>query len=303
MLRFGVFELDRSSGELKKSGVVVKLQLQPAKVLALLASEPGRLFTRQEIQERLWPPDTHVDFEQGLNYCIKEIRAALGDRADKPAYVETLARRGYRFVAPVETAQAAEPSPVTEATTDNPPAPAFRVGWVRVAAAALVLVGMAVGGIVLARSTRSDGIVVAVLPYDNLTGDPDYDLFAHGLTEETQLQLRRLQPGPLAVIARTTTRGYAQRPHPIAELADDLGVDYVVEGTVRRCFKRSHLRVTARLVRTSDRHEVWSDRLEQPLDDVVEMQRALARGLATGAAAALAREEPSLLRIADAPRP
>ena len=102
-LRFGLFELDVESGELRKAGALVKLRQQPGKVLAFLAGRPGRVVTREELQTQVWGGDTYVDFDQGLNYCIKEIRAALSDSAETPLYVETLPRRGYRFIAPVET--------------------------------------------------------------------------------------------------------------------------------------------------------------------------------------------------------
>lgn len=300
VLRFGLFELEPSSGELKRSGVPVKLQLQPGKVLALLASEPGRLFTREEIQARVWGTDTQVDFEQGLNYCIKEIRAALGDRADNPAYVETLARRGYRFIAPVDKGgPAPEPSLTPTGTAPAPPRGANRVRsrwpWVAVV---LALVGLVLGGATVRRSARSGRLVVAVLPFENSTGDSEYELFTSGLTEEMQLQLGRLQPSQLTVIARTTTRGYAKRPHPIAALVQDLDVDYVLEGMVRHCAKHARVRITARLVRAADRREIWSDHLHEPMDDgVVDVQRHSARVLAAGAGAALARREPSKLTI------
>src|SRR5262245_9499781 len=105
LLRFGVFEMDLRELELSKAGVRVKLQPQPFKVLALLASRPGEVLSRQEIEREIWGEQTHVDFEVGLNYCIKQIRAVLEDDAEKPQYIETLPRRGYRFIASVEKAR------------------------------------------------------------------------------------------------------------------------------------------------------------------------------------------------------
>jgi TolB-like protein len=251
------------------------------------------LFSRDEIQAAVWGAGTHVDFEQGLNYCIKEIRAALGDRAEAPVYVETLARRGYRFIAPVEIATTATASP-------PPPPPAGRrrglpSAWI---AAFIVSTGAIALGFWHGRSSRATRLTVAVLPFENLTGSPAEDAFTAGLTEEATVQLGQVQPSQLAVLARTTARSYTQRPHPIGALADDFGVDYVLEGSVRRCVKHARLRVTARLVRAANRRQVWSETLQESLDDPVEMQRSLGRAVATRVGAALAEREPARLAAA-----
>jgi TolB-like protein/DNA-binding winged helix-turn-helix (wHTH) protein len=304
-LRFGLFELDTVVGELKHGRHVVRLRHQPAKVLALLAAEPGRVFTREEIQSAVWGPSTHVDFEQGLNYCIKEIRAALGDRAENPIYVETLARRGYRFIAPVERDAGAKDDAATAHAIAAPSSSIVRQ-WPRWAVAFGTAAAILVVGATWARARWTPApsrVAVAVLPFANLSGSDDYEAFSAGLTEETQVQLGRLHPQRLAVIARTTTGGYALRPHPIGAMAEDLGVEYVLEGSVRHCSKHTRLRVTARLVRASNRRQIWSETIHQPLDDAVEMQRNVARELAARAVEALVRQEPRLVTSAAAGTP
>ncbi len=163
MLRFGDFRLDIDGGELDRRGTRVTLQPQPFRVLTLLASRAGRLVTRGEIRSQIWPQDTFVDFEQGLNYCIKRIRVALDDDAKSPRFVETRPRLGYRFIAAVE-----DVAPVS----------------------------------ILSPAGR---IMLAVLPFDNLSGDPEQEFFVDGLTEEMITQLSRLNAGRLGVIARTST--------------------------------------------------------------------------------------------------
>lgn len=161
-LRFDPFELDLRTGELRKGGALVKLQPQPFKVLAFLASRPGQLVTREEIQKQVWTDDTFVDFDQGLNYCVRQIRAALSDDAEVPGFVETVPRRGYRFIPAVEE-------------LSGLPAPS------------------------VARR-----VMLAVLPFENLSGDEEQEYFSDGLTDEMIAQLGRLNPARLGVIARTS---------------------------------------------------------------------------------------------------
>jgi DNA-binding winged helix-turn-helix (wHTH) protein len=140
LLRFGPFELDSATGELQKDGAPVRLQQQPAKVLALLLQRAGELVTRDEIRGFVWGQDTYVNFDQGLNFCIKEIRAALGDSADEPRFVETLPRRGYRFIAPVEVARPAAPDSSVAPAPSSSRAPLLLV--LSLLALALLLTGV-----------------------------------------------------------------------------------------------------------------------------------------------------------------
>jgi TolB-like protein/DNA-binding winged helix-turn-helix (wHTH) protein/Flp pilus assembly protein TadD len=282
-LRFGPFELDPLSGELEQDGVPVKLRLQPAKVLALLASQPGRLVTREEIKAALWAPDTHVDFEAGLNYCIKEIRAALGDRADRPAYVETLARRGYRFIARVAP------------KAGSPATPRARSRRLLCTAAAAAVLAAAAGGLAVFRhrggaSPLPARPLLAVLPFEDLSEGAGPGGFAEGLTEEVTVHLGRLQPAHVGVIARTTARGFATRPQPIAALRREFAVDYVVEGSVRISEQRAH--VVTRLIRASDRRQRWTESFELQVEDSSEAQAQVARAVAAGIQLTLAPGKP-----------
>ena len=234
LLRFDPFQLDVTTGELRKSGSPVKLPPQPAKVLVLLARNAGRLVTRDDIRREVWRTDTFVDFEQGLNYCLKEIRAALGDDARRPTFIETLPKRGYRFLATIDQ-----------------PAPA-----------------VASGG----------KIVLAVVPFENLSGDPDQEYFSDGLTDEMITQLGRLNPARLAVIGRTSAMKYKATKQTIAEIGRELGVRYLLEGSVRRAAGR--VRITARLVQVTDQTHVWTESYDRSFDDVLTLQSEIAQAIA-----------------------
>jgi TolB-like protein/DNA-binding winged helix-turn-helix (wHTH) protein/tetratricopeptide (TPR) repeat protein len=285
-LRFGPFELEPDTGELRKDGVPVLLRYQPSRVLALLVSRRGRLVTREEIQALVWGGATHVDYEQGLNYCIRDIRSALGDSAENPCFVETLPRRGYRFIATVEGAPG-PPDSAARPTTRRP-----------LALASILCLLAALGGLAAwllpgsgASETPRDRVTIAVLPFEDMSGDPARAYFAEGLTEELIAQLGRLHPGRLGVIGRTTARGFGQQPRPIAALARELRVQYALEGSVRQSAER--VRVTARLVRVADRKQVWSETFEAPAMDILDLQARLARAAASGVHFTLDPGEPA----------
>ncbi|MBZ5728726.1 MAG: winged helix-turn-helix domain-containing protein [Acidobacteriia bacterium] len=252
-LCFGVYQFEPSSGELRKHGVRVRLEGQPVAVLAILLERPGELITREELEKKLWPADTFVDFEHSLNAAVRRLRAALNDSAGTPRYIETLARRGYRFIAPVSTASVAEG--VAGASQ-----PASR--WPRRAmVASLLAVGLV---IVLAawawrevrRKTVGPGASaavrsLAVLPLENLTGDPSQEYFADGMTEALITDLAQI--GALRVISRTSVMRYKQTRRPLPEIARELGVDGIVEGSVVRSGNR--VRISSQLILAStDRH-------------------------------------------------
>ena len=234
-LRFGAFELDLKNGELRRGGALVKLQPQPSKVLALLATRAGQLVVREEIQQQVWTNDTFVDFDQGLNYCIRQIRAALSDDAETPEFIETVPRRGYRFLAAVEEVL--------------PPAP------------------------VVARR-----VMLAVLPFENLSGDAEQEYFSDGLTDEMIAQLGRLNPQRLGVIARTSAMKYKHTNKSIDLIGRELGVSYVLEGSVRRTPNR--VRVTAQLIQVSDQTHLWADSYDRNVGDMLTLQSELAQAIA-----------------------
>ncbi len=266
LLRFGPFELDLASGELRKAGVPLKLAPQPFKVLALLAGRAGRPVMRQEIREQVWGRDTYVDFEQGLNSCIKQIRAALGDDAEKPRYIETLPRRGYRFIVPVEK------HPWKFLSLPN-----YDSQIVAVALTLFLSVAAYVSyrRLVPTLSPQSDRIMLAVLPFENFGPAPGPDRFSDGLTEETITQLGRLEPRRLGVIARTSAMKYKGARKSAEQIGRELGVDFILEGSVRMAGRR--VRISAQLIQVRDQTHLWAETYEGDLNDVLAVQSEIAR--------------------------
>lgn len=285
-LRFGVFELDLATLELRKAGVLVKLQQQPARVLALLALRGGALATREEIQREVWGSETFVDFEQGLNFCIRQIRSALADSAESPRFVETLPRRGYRFVAPVEVLLASEAPAAPGSAAELPEAGSS--GWRRPALAALVLLTLA-GGLWLTRSEAPRAaatpagapgkVMLAILPFENLSGDAGREYLSDGLTEELITQVARVAPARLGVIARTSSMQYKGTARGVDEIARELGVDYVVEGSVRH--GDGTLRITAQLIQVSDQTHLWAQSYDGPAANALDVENRTAGRIAT----------------------
>jgi len=292
VVRFGPFALDMATGELRRDGEAVHLQQQPARVLSLLARQPGRLVTREELRHHLWGDDVFVDFQRGLNFCIMQIRAALDDDADTPRFVETLPRRGYRFIAPAETVKPAGGPARPVAGTGAPSAPDWRRHATRAALLASIVgvlgatdwtragrAGAGPGGAPEAPSAR-----VAVLPFEAM-GPTDGAPIADGLTEEVIAETGRVAPGRLGVIARSSVERYTDRPIDLARVARELGVGFVMEGSVRRDGER--VRVTARLVRATDQSQVWAETYDRTLGDVLGVEREIARSAAGGIGIAL----------------
>ncbi|HEY0873525.1 MAG TPA: winged helix-turn-helix domain-containing protein [Vicinamibacterales bacterium] len=304
VFRFGPYDLDPDNGELKRDGRLVRLQPQPFKVLLHLLRSPGEVVSREELQRELWGGDTFVDFEQGLNTCVRQIRAALRDSADAPRYVQTLQRRGYRFVAPVQivareltpappvTAPGAPDSETVTAVSDPhiPEGPATRrpgTGGRRAKAilsiaAAIVLVSAAalLAGVLFDRIPFASppGIrSIAVLPLANLSADADLEFMADGLTEALIADLARIKA--LRVISRTSAMQYKNTRKRVSEIAQELRVDAVIEGSV--AVSGTRIRLTAQLVDAKDDRPIWSASYERDLQDALVLQRELARKVAS----------------------
>jgi DNA-binding winged helix-turn-helix (wHTH) protein len=247
-VRFGIFEVDLRAGELTKRGLRVRLQDQPFQVLAILLEKPGELVTREELRSRIWGQAV-VDFDHGVNKAINKIREALGDSADNPRFVETVARRGYRFLAdvtPVEAipnrepqvaaegvARPADTGPVDVAHAATAPKwPPPRVAWMGVGlASALVVAGLS--WIVYSQIHSTPRIrSLAVLPLASLSNDPAQDYFADGMTDELITDLGQI--GALRVISRTSAMTYKGVSKPLPQIARELNVEAVVEGSVLR---------------------------------------------------------------------
>jgi TolB-like protein/DNA-binding winged helix-turn-helix (wHTH) protein/Flp pilus assembly protein TadD len=283
VLRFGIFELNTATGELRKSGMTVKLRPQAAKILIMLVARRGQLVTREEVREEIWGRERFVDFEHGLNLCIGQIRAALDDDADTPRYIETLPRRGYRFIAPVEGAIPLTAAPQTLSAPLPRPRPRF--AWRQ--AAIFLAITLAIG-IAFAVTHPADWRerlfgssvrpvrTIAVLPLQNLSGDPAQDYFADGVTEALTTNLARMES--LQVISRTSAMQYKAAKKPLPAIARELRADAVVEGSVQR--SGNHVRITAQLVRaTTDKH-LWAQTYERDMSDILGLQDEVASAIA-----------------------
>lgn len=267
VITFGVFRLDVARGELKRFDTLLRLAPQPFKLLALLVSRPGEIVTREEIQQQLWGTEIYVDFERGLNHCIRQIRAVLGDDPGAPTYIETVPRSGYRFVAPVTVVSApaqADPLHALSQPTDGNAKTSARHGWRLIVLAAAVVLLACIGLLVAVHPWRQarppdppPRQMVAVLPFENLTGDSTQEYLSDGVTDEMIVHLGRVSPSHLGVIARTSAMNYKHSEKPLAQIASELGVRYLLEGTVKR-FGQT-IRITAQLVRSDDQAELWAD--------------------------------------------
>jgi TolB-like protein/DNA-binding winged helix-turn-helix (wHTH) protein/Tfp pilus assembly protein PilF len=306
IVRFGVFEVDLKACELRKHGFRIKLAEQPFQVLALLLERPGEIVTREELRDRLWPGDTFVDFDHGLNNAVMRVREVLLDSSEHPRYVETIPRRGYRFVAPVEETPVPQSVPgapeleqsstglVSSASTPalSPPVsehPSWATsmrGWFT-SHLTVVVAGLLVGLAALlvftiharndatnkASVPRSTSLVV--LPLENLSGDKDQDFFADGMTDELIANLAKIRS--LHVISRSTAMTYKGTRKPLSEIARELNVDAVVEGTVMRVGSR--VRITAELVQVSTDHHLWADTYESQMGDVLALQNRVSAAI------------------------
>jgi TolB-like protein len=226
-VRFGSFEMDDIAGELSKDGAKIRLQEQPFQILQILLERPGEVVTREELRKRVWPSDTFVDFDHGINNAIKRLREALGDTAETPRFIETIPRRGYRFLAALDSKDERIPS-------------------------------------------------LVVLPLENLSGDPEQEYFADGMTEALITSLAKISA--LRVVSRTTAMHYKGTRQPLPVIARELGVEMVVEGTVLRSGER--VRISVQLIEARTDTHLWAESYERDLRDILALQAELARAIA-----------------------
>jgi TolB-like protein/DNA-binding winged helix-turn-helix (wHTH) protein/Tfp pilus assembly protein PilF len=288
-IRFGLFEADLNTGELRKNGLKIKLQGQPFQVLALLLERRGQLVTREELRKELWPTNTFVDFDVGLNVAVKKLRDAIGDSAENPRFVETIPRRGYR---PVE-----QVAPTPEESEPFRKTSRRKVIWavtLAVAGALILLIGLnrtrllsRLSGRPAASSIHS----IAVLPLENLSGDPAQDYFTEGMTDALTTNLAQI--GDLTVISRTAVMRYKEKRASPGEIAQQLHVDALVEGSVVR--SRNRVRIAAQLVDPATSRNIWSKSYERDLGDIVDLQSEVARAIATEVEVKLRPREQALL--------
>src|ERR1700680_3561929 len=300
-VRFGAFDLDLSTGELRSIEAPdpnnkVLLREQVFQVLRMLLEHEGKIVTREEIKSRLWANDTVVDFDHSINAAIKTLRRALGDSADNPRYIETLARRGYRLMPAIEYLGSV-PGAAAEKDRDQHEQSAaemsentarvqrqMKPNWSKAAlvlASVVVLVG---AGYVSWRHFRainlpkSEKMMLAVLPFQNLTGDPKKEYLADGLTEETISQLGRLNPEQLGVIARTSVMGYKHKDERLDQIGRDLSVQYVLENSLRE--SGDHMRLTAQLIQVKDQTHLGAQDYDYPGKKVLNVEDEVAKAVA-----------------------
>jgi TolB-like protein/DNA-binding winged helix-turn-helix (wHTH) protein len=280
IIRFEGFELDPSAFELRKSGSLVRLERIPLELLLFLAERRGQLVTRQEILERIWGKDVFVDADNSINTAIRKIRLALQEEPDNPRFLRTVPGKGYRFV-PELVAEAAPDSVANGSSADLPGVkswPFWKKQWVLWATMGAALLIAVVAGIprVLrpAKGPTAAKMKLVVLPFVNLTGDPGQEYFADGMTEEIITQLGGLDPERLGVIARTSSMHYKDAKKDAGQIAKELGVNYLLEGSIRR--DGSRVRVAAQLIRASDQTHVWAGNFEEGEKDILRLESDLA---------------------------
>lgn len=300
--RFGAFEINLQSGELRKSGMRLRLSGQPLQVLAVLVERAGEVVTREELHSKLWPADTFVDFDHGLNNAVARIREVLDDSSDTPRYIETIPRRGYRFIASLAdvrpVSQSAADS-IEKIATSGSPVPAALGDNTRFASRLRLVLGgaalLAAFAVALllyrgnqSRSAGQPAIKsIAVLPLKNLSGDPTQEYLADGMTEELIGRLAGIHE--LRVISRTSVMRFKGSPLSIPEIAKTLAVDAIVEGSVIR--EGSRIRVHAQLIRGSTDDHFWSETYDRQMGDTFALESELAQSIASKVEVSVTGEE------------
>ena len=303
--KFGTFEVSFDSGEVRKAGLKIRVQQQPLKLLQILLERPGEVVSREQLRNLLWANESFGDFDQAVNIAIGKLRSALGDSAENPRYIETLPKRGYRFIAEVSIGdfdgptdglvtvlpESAARTPVfgdlNPAQPDAPPqtrtdvtAPK-RQRWTarRIAFAAAVSLGFSILAVFIYLSwvRRPTGIrSLAVLPLDNFSGDSSQDYFADGMTDELITDLAQIRA--LRVVSRTSVMMYKGTHKPLPQIARELNVDAVVEGSVFR--SGDQVRITAQLIQVPADKHLWADSYQGNVRDTLTVQNQVARAIA-----------------------
>jgi DNA-binding winged helix-turn-helix (wHTH) protein/TolB-like protein len=274
-VRFGPFAFTPDSGALLKHGVPVRLQPQPARVLATLVGRRGEVVAREELRQQIWPTGTFVDFERGLNFAIAHVRAALGDSADAPVYIETLPKRGYRFIAPIASEPTVEAAPVAPI---DPPSRSRR-RWAAVLAAAALAMATLVG--MWFQPSAARVVRVAVVPFDNETGQDAFDQVAVAIADQTVARLATRDRLPrLSVVGNSAVLRRPRAFRDIKEIGRGVDAQYVVLAQMK--VDQSKVRLIAHLIRVSDEAHVWADVFDRDsftLDVQAEIAEAIARAV------------------------
>jgi TolB-like protein/DNA-binding winged helix-turn-helix (wHTH) protein len=282
-LCFDVYELDMHAGELRRRGVKLRLQGQPLQVLATLLNRAGEMVTREELRTNIWSADTFVDFDHSLHNAIARLREVLGDSVDTPRYIETLPRRGYRFIVPVTRVESRPQGPAIQSGQSTKAPDAVRPTNTRGALVFTLLAFLIVGSALWFVRTGSRRAAaaphlrsIAVLPLDNLSGDSSQDYFVDGMTDELITDLAKV--GALRVISRTSVMRYKGTKKSLPEIARELNVDGIVEGSVTPSGQR--VRITAQLLDAPTDHHLWAETYERDIGDVLGLQSEVAEAIA-----------------------
>ena len=295
-IRFGIFEVDLRAGELRRNGSRIRLQEQPFRILTLLLEHPGEVVTREELRNQLWPADTFVDFDHSLNAAIRRLRDALGDSAENPRFVETVARRGYRFLAPL-----GPPVSAAQTVPTVPPQSSRSRRRRIIVVSGVLLLGIAAAALVLIHQENLKGRTqppiksLAVLPLQNLSGDPNQQYLADGLTEALIGRLAGIHD--LRVISRTSVMQFKETRLSVPEIAGMLHVDAIVEGSVIR--EGNRIRIHAQLIRGATDDHFWSEAYDREMRDVLALESEVAQSIARKVAVTVTGKEHE--RLARAP--
>lgn len=306
VLRFDDFELDVRAGELRKRGKRLRLQGQPLQVLAVLLNGAGEVVTREELRVQIWTADTFVDFDHSLHNAIARLREVLGDSAETPRYIETLPRRGYRFIAPVDGVYGQSPSHSTQPEPPGGTPVDLRFSKSRTFLAVTLLTVLIIGsGFWLARPGAHGANAaprlnsIAVLPLENLSGNPSEEFFADGMTDQLITDLAEV--GSLRVISRTSVMPYRGTKKRLPEIARELNVQAIVEGSVVRSGQR--VRVTAQLIQAATDQHLWAKTYDRDLGDVLKLQGEVADAIAQQVRVELAPKQQAQLHLPQAVNP
>jgi len=295
-IKFGEdFEFDSRACRLRRSGRVLKLERIPMEILAVLVEQRGQLVSREHIVERIWGKDVFLDTDNSINGAIRKVRQALRDNAEEPRFIQTVTGRGYRFIAPITDPEVQgpvvvpEPQPLPQVQIQPQPqiAEPLTIKPARSRQRAVFVISIALIVALVAylwsrSQTRPSGSkgqrMLAVLPFENLTGDPSQDYFSDGMTEEMIARLGSLDPQHLGVIARTSVMQYKHNKEPLDQIARELGVQYALEGSVRRDSGR--LRITAQLIQAKDQTRLWARQYDREPGNVLGIQSEIAQQIA-----------------------
>ena len=277
--QFGLFEFDAASGELRKSGRAVALEPQPAKALAMLLAKGGDVASREELRDAVWGAETHVDFDRGLAYCLSQIRAALGDSGDNPRFVQTIPKRGYKFIAPLTSdqpqtleshAESARPSARASVDRQRPATRGLMLAIAGFVVAAAVLITLF---FVTLRSEDPGVTVIAVSVFDNETGSPEYDRPVAGLSDLVVERLTKLDPMRISVIGNAPVLREPRNIRNLKAIAANVNADYVLLGQLQR--GEDGLRFITHFIRLKDLTHLKANRLPVADENLTGLEAAV----------------------------